>query len=119
MTVFVSLLGLFYNGTTGALTCYNITEEYVECADPTGCGTGPAALSWDFQVRCSLMPRPPRTNVFHTFAKKKHGEHLPWKFYHIVHAYAARPGLDVGNLIILISWELRFGFRIFTFINCC
>lgn len=53
--------GLFYNGTTGALTCYNITEEYVECADPTGCGTGPAALSWDFQA-CTEMRLPCSTN---------------------------------------------------------
>ena len=42
--------GLFYNGTTGHLSCFNITSEFIECADPTGCGTGPASLSWDYQV---------------------------------------------------------------------
>ena len=73
----LALLGLFYNGTTGVLTCHNITKEYVECADPTGCGTGPASLSTDFQVRCSLMPRPPHT-FFFTSVQKKHREDLLW-----------------------------------------
>ena len=42
--------GLFYNGTTGQLTCFNTTEEFIECADPTGCGIGPDSLAWDYQV---------------------------------------------------------------------
>ena len=45
--------GLFYNGTGGNLTCYDIEEEFIECADPTGCGVGPDAMAWDFQVRMS------------------------------------------------------------------
>ena len=46
--------GLFYNGTTGNLTCFNIDEEFIECADATGCSTGNAAISWDYQV-CMQM----------------------------------------------------------------
>jgi dipeptidyl-peptidase-2 len=53
--------GLFYNGTTGHLSCFNITSEFVECADPTGCGTGPASFSWDFQA-CTEMRLPCATN---------------------------------------------------------
>ena len=30
----------------------------MECSDATGCGTGPAALSWDFQVCSQLVPSP-------------------------------------------------------------
>jgi len=32
------------------LQCFNIWDEFVECADQTGCGTGPSGLSWDYQV---------------------------------------------------------------------
>ena len=42
--------GLFYNGTGGTLTCFDIDTEFIQCADPTGCGLGPALLAWDFQV---------------------------------------------------------------------
>jgi dipeptidyl-peptidase-2 len=53
--------GLFYNGTSGTLTCFNITDEFVECADQTGCGTGPAGWAWDYQA-CSELNYLPSTN---------------------------------------------------------
>ena len=41
---------LVYNGTNGALTCLDPDTEYIESADPTGCGLGPDSLAWDYQV---------------------------------------------------------------------
>jgi len=34
----------------GDVKCHNAYAEYVECADPTGCGLGPDSLAWDYQV---------------------------------------------------------------------
>eukprot|EP00731_Ephydatia_muelleri_P033891 Em0041g4a len=53
--------GLFYNGTGGTLKCFNITDEFIECADPTGCGLGPDSLSWDYQA-CTELTLPCSTN---------------------------------------------------------
>ena len=41
-------IGIFYNGNNGK--CFDIRQEYVQCADPTGCGTGNTAKAWDYQV---------------------------------------------------------------------
>lgn len=56
--------GLFYNGSSmmgikrevKSLQCFDILKEFVECADPTGCGLGDAAISWNYQV-CKLLQR--------------------------------------------------------------
>ena len=50
---YLCMVGLFYNGTNGNLSCFDIKSEFIECADVTGCGTGPAAISWDYQVSSS------------------------------------------------------------------
>jgi len=43
--------GLAYNGTSGKKTCFDPWTEFVECADPTGCGLGNDNYAWDYQVR--------------------------------------------------------------------
>ena len=55
--------GLLYNGTdpTQYKTCFDIYDEYVYCSDPTGCGNGNDALSWDYQA-CTQQTLPGGTN---------------------------------------------------------
>ncbi|KAJ7378632.1 Dipeptidyl peptidase 2 [Desmophyllum pertusum] len=47
--------GMVYNGTNGTLTCLDPDTEYIECADPTGCGLGPDSRALDYQVCSELV----------------------------------------------------------------
>ncbi|XP_064616053.1 dipeptidyl peptidase 2-like [Liolophura sinensis] len=49
--------GVLYNGTTGQLKCFDIKAEFVDCADPSGCGTGPNGMAWDYQA-CTEISLP-------------------------------------------------------------
>ena len=43
--------GLYYNASyDNTLKCFNITDEFIECADQTGCGLGSDATAWDYQM---------------------------------------------------------------------
>lgn len=46
----VQVTAMVYNGTNGTLPCLDPDSEYIECADPTGCGLGPDSRAWDYQV---------------------------------------------------------------------
>lgn len=59
--------GLFYNGTGGSLPCFDIWTEFIECADQTGCGTGPAGSAWDYQVCTEIIYFPNTNNVTDMF----------------------------------------------------
>ena len=42
--------GVMYNASK-SLSCFDIMTEFIECADPTGCGLGNNAMAADYQAR--------------------------------------------------------------------
>eukprot|EP00727_Mastigamoeba_balamuthi_P009647 m51a1_g5304 putative C-tail anchored protein, serine protease domain (545) ;mRNA; r:262506-265085 len=62
-------VGTLYNAT-GALRCFNVSDEYYTCADITGCGGGvgdPNAMSWDYQSCTEVVAGADTNNVTDMF----------------------------------------------------
>jgi len=54
---FAQTVGIFYNGTSN-LPCFNISAEFFQCADASGCGGSrddPDALSWDYEACTEII----------------------------------------------------------------
>lgn len=54
----------------GNPSCHDLRTEYVECADPTGCGVGHNGQAWGYQVRHGLNKLPSCVVFFQ--------QRLPW-----------------------------------------
>lgn len=58
LTAFKNFAGVLYNDTSA---CFDIYEQFIECADPTSCGLGNDALAWDYQA-CTELNTVQETN---------------------------------------------------------
>jgi len=60
--------GMYYNASADyMLTCFNMSEEYVECADQTGCGLGDDAISWNYQMCTEIVYAMDTNNITDMF----------------------------------------------------
>ncbi|CAE7539221.1 DPP7 [Symbiodinium natans] len=67
-------VGSYYNAT-GDVHCHNISHEYRDCADQTGCGTAdsPWGRSWDIEACRQIVYYTPTDNVSDMFPPRAWG----------------------------------------------
>ncbi|XP_071496177.1 dipeptidyl peptidase 2-like [Diadema antillarum] len=53
----VKASALYYNSSGTPLKCFDIFTEFIQCADPTGCGLGTDSTAWDYQA-CTEVTMP-------------------------------------------------------------
>ena len=68
MVALAEAVGFYYNASySNQLTCYNLTEEYIECADQTGCGLGSDSTSWNYQMCTEVVVSQETNNITDMF----------------------------------------------------
>eukprot|EP01084_Bolivina_argentea_P289039 496228_1 len=61
-------VGLYYNASYGnSLKCFNLTAEYIECADQTGCGLGTDSTAWNYQMCTEVIASQQTNNITDMF----------------------------------------------------
>lgn len=73
LTAFKNLAGILYNDTS---SCFDIYAQFIECADPTSCGLGNDAMSWDYQACTELNTVQETNGVTDMFPKIVYNEDL-------------------------------------------
>lgn len=73
LTAFKNLAGILYNDTS---SCFDIYAQFIECADPTSCGLGNDAKSWDYQACTELNTVQETNGVSDMFPVIKYNEKL-------------------------------------------
>ncbi|CAI9738467.1 dipeptidyl peptidase 2-like [Octopus vulgaris] len=63
----VDVTMMFYNASSKPFQCFDVEKAFIPCADPTGCGVGPASVAWDFQLCGDLAPPTGTNNVTDMF----------------------------------------------------
>ncbi|ETO20282.1 hypothetical protein RFI_16937 [Reticulomyxa filosa] len=68
MQALANAAGMYYNASANnTLECFNITAEFIECADQTGCGLGNDAIAWDYQMCTEIVYGQDTNNVTDMF----------------------------------------------------
>eukprot|EP01084_Bolivina_argentea_P039889 73704_1 len=97
--------GLYYNASyDNTLTCFNITAEFIECADQTGCGLGTDATAWDYQMCTEIVYSMVTNNITDMFPPFHWDIHNLTKYCNQVYGVTPEPDqmqvwfpLDVGD----------------------
>lgn len=73
LAAFKNLAGILYNDTK---PCFDIYAQFIECADPTSCGLGNDAMSWDYQACTELNTVQESNGVTDMFPVLEYNEEL-------------------------------------------
>ena len=64
--------GMYFNGTANnELKCFNISDEFVQCADQTGCTPGVGTIAEDYQLCTEIVYQMNTNNISDMFPPRK------------------------------------------------